>query len=178
MFFVFRIYYLYHIKILKKNFALAAIIILLIFDLINVANNYIDRDAFIVDRTDNKKFNITSADKLILKDKTRYRVFEPRLGLTGARTSFFHNSIGGYHGAKPRRFEELFEFYKSQQISGILDFLNVKYLIYRNKESQDLQPLMNPNVLGPAWFVKELKEFVNSDSIIKALKKQTLVKQH
>lgn len=164
------IYYLYHIKILKKNFALVLVIFLLIFDLINVANNYIDRDAFIVDRTDNKKFNITSADKLILKDKTRYRVFEPRLGLTGARTSFFHNSIGGYHGAKPRRFEELFEFYKSQQISGILDFLNVKYLIYQNKESQDLQPLLNPNALGPVWYVSELKEFINADSIMKALK--------
>ena len=165
------IYYLYHIKILKKNFALAAIIILLIFDLINVANNYIDRDTFIYDKSNNKSFNITSADRSILKDKSRYRVFEPALGLTGARTSFFHNSIGGYHGAKPRKFEELFEVYEEQQISGILDFLNVKYLIYRNKESQDLQPLMNPNALGPAWFVNELKEFVNSDSIIKALKK-------
>ena len=165
------IYYLYHIKIFKKNFALITIIILLIFDLINVANKYIDRDAFIYDKFENKAFNISSADRSILKDKSRYRVFEPALGLTGARTSFFHNSIGGYHGAKPRKFEEIFEVYKEQQISGILDFLNVKYLIYRNKESQDLQPLLNPNVLGPAWFVQELKEFVNSDSIIKALKK-------
>ena len=165
------IYYLFRIKILNKNYALAMVIFLLMFDLISVANNYIDRDAFIYDRLENKSFHITSADRSILKDKTRYRVFEPRLGLTGARTSFFHNSLGGYHGAKPRRFEELFEVYKSQQISGILDFLNVKYLIYQNKDSQDLQPLMNPNALGPVWFINELKEFKNPDSIMKALKK-------
>ena len=50
------------------------------------------------------------ADKIILEDSSDFRVYEPRLGLSGSRTSFFHNSIGGYHGAKPRRLEELFNY--------------------------------------------------------------------
>ena len=165
------IYYLFYIKILKKNLALISVIFLLIIDLLSVANNYIDRDAFINDKSEYKNFKITPADRSILKDKSRYRVYEPHLGLTGARTSYFHNAIGGYHGAKPRRFEELFEFYKSQQISGILDFLNVKYLLIQNKENQNLQALMNPNALGSAWFVRELKEVNNADLLMQELNK-------
>jgi hypothetical protein len=92
------------------------------------------------------------------------------LGLTGARTAFYHNSLGGYHGAKPRRFEELFDYYNTHQISGILDILNVKYVLVTNSEDNALQPLSNPNALGPAWTVQHLKIAPSADALLNELK--------
>ena len=68
-----------------------------------------------------------------------------------------HEVSWGYHGAKPRRFEELFEAYSAQQNTGILDFLNVKYILYPEEESGELKPLLNPNALGPVWMVSEIE---------------------
>ena len=97
-------------------------------------------------------------------------MYEPQLGLTGARTAYFHNALGGYHGAKPRRFEELFEAYSAQQNTGILDFLNVKYILYPEEESGELKPLLNPNALGPAWMVSEIETKATPDALLEALK--------
>ena len=59
----------------------------MLIDLLGVANRYIDRNAFVSSKVLSNPFQITKADQSIQNDKTRYRVFEPRLGLTGARTS-------------------------------------------------------------------------------------------
>ncbi len=164
------LYYLFYINKIKKNSALILILLVLTIDLVGVANRYIDRDAFVSPKRAVNTFQITSADLSIQKDTSRFRVFEPRLGLTGARTSFFHNALGGYHGAKPRRFEELFDAYKTHQNTGILDFLNVKYIISSDQENGSLKPLLNPNALGPVWFVNEIKEFRTLDELMQALK--------
>lgn len=72
----------------------------------------------------------------IAKDTSRFRVFEPSIGLNGARTSYFHNSIGGYHAAKPRRLQELFEYHIANNNVGVLNMLNVKYIIQENEKGQ------------------------------------------
>ena len=64
--------------------------------------------------------------------------------------------MGGYHGAKPRRFQELIDTYKVKQNNGILDFLNVKYIIYPDEESGELKPLILEQ--GSAWFINEIDE--------------------
>jgi hypothetical protein len=96
-------------------------------------------------------------------------VYEPSIGLNGSRTSFFHNSIGGYHGAKPRRFQELYDFFVKEKISGIIDMLNVKYLLYRDDED-NLKPMKNPNFLGNAWFVNKLIKKESLDSVFYSMK--------
>ena len=97
-------------------------------------------------------------------------MYEPQLGLTGARTAYIHKTLGGYHGAKPRRFEELFEYYNMHQIAGVLDFLNVKYILFPEEETAALKPLRNPNALGSSWFVKDLVSTPDPDALLERLK--------
>ncbi|MDC3329718.1 YfhO family protein [Flavobacteriaceae bacterium] len=162
--------YLYQTKKINRGLALTLVIGLLIIDLIGISNRYIDREAFVSKRFTNAPFRMTAADQALLQDQDRFRVYEPQLGLTGARTAYFHNALGGYHGAKPRRFEELFEAYSAQQNTGILDFLNVKYILYPEEESGELRPLLNPNALGPAWMVSEIETKATPDALLEALK--------
>ena len=96
-------------------------------------------------------------------------MYEPSIGLNGSRTSFFHNSIGGYHGAKPRRFQELYDLFVKEEISGIINMLNVKYLLYRDEEDI-LRPMKNPNFLGNAWFVNKLIKKESLDSVFYSMK--------
>ena len=161
----------YQIKNTNRNLILGLIIGILLFDLIGVSSRYITRDTFVKPALAATPFQITAADQAILQDSSRYRVFEPQLGLTGARTAYFHNSLGGYHGAKPRRFEELFDYYKTHQIPDVLDILNVKYVLVTDQEKNTLQPLNNPNVLGNAWTVEKIKVTPSADALLKELKK-------
>jgi len=157
-------------KKIKRNVAITLLIFVILSDLLGVANRYIDRDLFVSSRQGTTPFQLTAADRTIQQDSSRFRVFEVDLGLTGARTAYFHNAIGGYHGAKPRRFEELFQAYNVQQNAGVLDFLNVKYILYRDQEEGGLKPLVNPNALGPAWFVSDLKTAENADDLLSEMK--------
>ncbi|MDA9768934.1 YfhO family protein, partial [Flavobacteriaceae bacterium] len=99
-----------------------------------------------------------------------FRVYEPQLGLTGARTAYFHKTLGGYHGAKPRRFEELYQYYNTHQIEGVLDILNVKYILFPEEQSGELKPMRNPNALGSAWFVDKLVSNPTADALLARLK--------
>lgn len=160
----------YQLKNVKQNLFLTLSIGVLLFDLLGVSSRYISKDAFVVPSRAAIPFQLTAADQAIQRDSSRYRVFEPQLGLTGARTAYFHNSLGGYHGAKPRRFEELFDYYNTHQISGVLDFLNVKYVLVSNQEENTLQPLNNPNVLGAAWTVENIKVTPSADALLEEMK--------
>lgn len=101
-----------------------------------------------------------------LNAATNYRVFN--LGVSpfqDASTSYFHKSVGGYHGAKLKRFHELIEFHFSQGINTeVLNMLNTKYVI----TGQGLQ--VNPEAAGNAWFVKGVKLVANANEEILALK--------
>ncbi|MBN09171.1 MAG: hypothetical protein CMC79_02205 [Flavobacteriaceae bacterium] len=149
---------------INYNLTIAVIFFILIFDLLGVSNRYLDRNLFVKPSTFDTPFIISDADKTILKDESKYRVYEPGLGLTGSRTSFFHNSIGGYHGAKPRRFEELFDFFTYKKNPGVLDMLNVKYVLYKDEDV--LKPLINENALGNAWTIKSLITANSPDDVL------------
>ena len=140
----------------------------MLFDLISVSSRYIDRELFLSPRVADKAFKMEEADKRILQDTSHFRVFEPRLGLSGSRTSFFHNSIGGYHGAKPRRFEELFNYSSINNISGVINMLNVKYLLVR--ENGILKAQINENALGNAWTVDSIIIAETADIALEKMK--------
>src|SRR5690606_30081438 len=96
------------------------------------------------------------------------RVFEVQGNLASARASYFHKSLGGYHAAKPKRLQELFDYQISNNNLEILNMLNVKYLIQVDEQGQEF-PVQNPDANGNAWFVGNVK-FVNSaDAEMKAL---------
>jgi hypothetical protein len=155
---------------IKQNTVLPLLFAVLLFDLLGISNRYIEHEGFVSERFAKNAFQITEADRAILRDTSDFRVFEPQLGLTGARTAYFHKTLGGYHGAKPRRFEELFEYYNTHQIAGVLDFLNVKYILFPEEETAALKPLRNPNALGSSWFVEDLVSTPDPDALLERLK--------
>jgi len=138
---------------LPKTLTLAAIVVLI--DLIGVAKRYVNADNFVSATKVNKPFTANAIDKEILKDTTVYRVYDMSEGVNGARTSYFHKSLGGYHAAKPAAIEDLFEFHIYQSHLEILHMLNVKYVI-QPSESGTPSLAINQNANGNAWFVKEL----------------------
>ncbi len=152
----------------KSNLLILALGVLIVIDLVGVDLRYVNKEDFVSKRKMAEPFPITTADQQILQDESVYRVYSPQEGLNGARTSFYHKSIGGYHAAKPARLQDIFDFYIYQGKIEILDMLNVKYVIQQNEEGQDV-PTMNPNANGNAWFVESLKEVKSANEEIKAL---------
>ena len=67
------------------------------------------------------------------KDKSIFRVYNPSEGINGARTSFYHQSIGGYHAAKPAGLEDLFSFHIYKGNMNVLNMLNVKYVVQQDE---------------------------------------------
>ena len=113
-------------------------------------------------------FQPSTADMQILQDTTHYMVFEVAGKMSNARTSYFHKSIGGYHAAKPRKMQELFDYQIANNNFGVLNMLNVKYIIQSNEQGQQFA-MNNAFANGNAWFIEKIK-FVNSaDEEMKAL---------
>ena len=107
-------------------------------------------------------------DKQIAEDKGVFRVYDPSEGLNGARTSYFHQSIGGYHAAKPAGMQDLFDFHIYRNNLRDLNMLNVKYVIQQDEEGKKYA-ITNPEVNGNAWFIDRLIEVKSTNEEIKAL---------
>ncbi len=148
--------YAYLKKFANKNLILVGFIFLILFDLVGVDRRYVNNEDFVAARVMNKPFQKTSADERILEDKAHYRVFDlAESPFNTGRTSYFHNSIGGYHAAKPGRIQDLYDFYIAKNNMSVLNMLNVKYFIVPTEEGPTAQ--QNPNAMGNAWFVKTIK---------------------
>ena len=155
-------------KKLSESQVIVIFAILLVFDLVQVDRRYVNSDNFMAARMVEQPFQASTADQEILKDTTRYRVYEQSIGLNGARTSYFHNSIGGYHGAKPGRLQDLAEFYIYQGKVEPLNLLNVKYIISQNDKGQE-SVQRNPYANGNAWFVQNVKVVPDANAELLAL---------
>ena len=153
----------------------AFLVFMITIDLAMVNKRYFTEENYRRNR-DNTFFSLTPADQEILKDKSHYRVYNLSY-LTGsgantfgeARTSYYHNSIGGYHGAKLRRYAEFYDSCMVEQTQefvgranqGNMSFanlsafnmLNVKYIVIG---AQRENVLMNPTAFGNAWFVSDV----------------------
>ncbi|WP_191859460.1 YfhO family protein [Hanstruepera ponticola] len=127
--------------------------VLILFDLVGVDRRYVNNDDFVSSLQINKPFQPNAADKIIFNDESNFRVFDVTSG--GARSSYFHNALGGYHAAKLKRFNEVNEFYISQNNINVLNMLNTKYIIAQDDEGQ-VFPYTNADANGNAWFVEKL----------------------
>lgn len=153
---------------LRRNWAVAGLTLLVLADLVGVDRRYVNRDDFVPSRRMTAPIAQSQADQLILSDTTVFRVLNLNEGLNGARTSYFHHSLGGYHAAKPRRIQDLFEHHVYRDNRRVLDMLNTKYLIQPGEEGTPSVSL-NPGALGNAWFVARLGAVASADEAIRAL---------
>ncbi len=180
--------WLFSINKLKKQFFVIWIIAVIMIDLVPVNWRYLNDDNFTRKSQVERPYKKTPADEMILADKELYfRVLNLTVStFNDASTSYFHKSIGGYHGAKLKKYQELIEFHIQPSMSRIIDeinnnagknldriladeavlnMLNTKYLILNPNSA----PYLNNHALGNAWFVKNLKVVENADAEIFAL---------
>lgn len=143
--------------------------LVMVLDLFIVAKNYVKADDFVSKSQIERPFGEpTEADARILEDTTHFRVFDVDGQMNSARASFYHQSIGGYHAAKPKKIQELFDYQIAKNNIEILNMLNAKYILQTNKEGIQ-QALENPNTNGNAWFVSKVKVVNSADEEMKAL---------
>lgn len=142
---------------LKKNLVIVGLWVLVLFDLISVDKRYVNQEDFTNSRRVDKPFVASNVDKQILQDTTHFRVGN-FLGnpMQDGTTSYFHQSIGGYHAAKMGRYSELFEFQIAKNNMQVLNMLNTKYFIVADNKGEK-QAQLNPYANGNAWFVNEIK---------------------
>lgn len=160
---------------LQVNYAVAGIGVLLVIDLWSINRKYLGDEAM-RDSPAEQFFAASAADAKILEDKGYYRVFNIENPFNEARTSYYHNSVGGYHGAKMKRIQELIENAIQPEISNfigkaqegdfvwdelpVLNMLNTKYLMAgRSADAVFRNPLAN----GAAWFPEEVITVSSND---------------
>ena len=154
---------------LKQGIAIIAIVVFVLFDLLSVDKKYVNEDDFKSARKIEKPFTASSADKLILQDKTHFRVGNFTVNpMNDGSTSYFHNSIGGYHAAKLGRYQELFDFQIAKNNMQVLNMLNTKYFIVGNDKGEK-QAQLNSDANGNAWFVDTVKVVNSANEEMQAL---------
>ena len=138
--------------------------VLLLIDLWGVDKRYLN-DGDFRQGTVASQFVATPADQQILQDPDKsYRVLNLQNPFNEAQTSYFHKSIGGYHGAKLHRYQDLIERQISRNNPQVINMLNTRYVITPEGQVQ-----RNPAALGNAWFVREVEKVQNPDQEINAL---------
>lgn len=177
---------------LQKKYTIGAIALLCLIDMWGVNKRYLNDEQFVPQSIKQTSFVQTPADKYILQDKDLdYRV----LNLTGStfnenNTSYWHKSIGGYHAAKLRRYQEMIDYHISPEIQAaygeiaqaagamdsvdaskfrVLNMLNTKYFILPAGRNGEALPIQNPYAYGNAWFVNNIKYAENANEEIEAL---------
>ena len=189
--------YIYRIKKINAVTAVSIIAVVCLVDMWQVNKRYLNDDMFVSNTLRTAPVEPTETDRIILQDKSLdYRVLNLASNTFNENeTSFFHKSIGGYHAAKLRRYQELIEnhiapemqagFNAIAQAQGdmskvngdsiipVINMLNTKYLILPLQEGKTM-PLQNPYAMGNAWFVNEVMYVENANKEIEALGKTDL----
>ncbi len=157
---------------LKANYMFAGLAVLVAIDMFVIDKRYLNNDNFIDKRKADKPFVMSEVDKKILQDKDLdYRVINLATNtFNDASTSYFHKSIGGYHGAKLRRYQDIIDKYLSRQNASywkVLDMLNTKYVIYPKNNKNVAE--VNPDAYGNAWITSEIQWVATPNEEIDAI---------
>ncbi|HEY9220120.1 MAG TPA: YfhO family protein [Lutibacter sp.] len=154
---------------LNKNYAVLILAVLILFDLVSVDKRYVNNADFQNAREIDKPFVASEINQEILKDKSYYRVANFMVDpMNDGSTSYFHNSIGGYHAAKLERYQELYDFHIMKNNIEVLNMLNTKYFIFEDGSRRETVQ-QNPNPNGNAWLVNTIKIVDNANEEILAL---------
>ena len=176
---------------LKQNVLIAALAVLCLVDMWGVNKRYLYDEQFVDKQVQTQSFRQTETDKMILEDEALdYRVLNLASNTFNENnTAYWHKSVGGYHAAKLRRYQEMIEEHISGEMNGlfkavadaggdmellnpadfpVLNMLNTRYFIFPLQGGQTV-PLDNPFALGNAWFVDEVEYVNNANEEIEAI---------
>ena len=189
--------FLYKMKKLRVEFMMIAITVLCLADMWQVNKRYLNDGMFVEKSVREQAQPMTQTDRQILQDKALdYRVLNFASNTFNENeTSFYHKSIGGYHAAKLRRYQELIDAYISPEmqktmpaiaqaggdmtkvngnsIFPVLNMLNAKYFIVPLQSNQTVA-IQNPYVYGNAWFVDKITYVKNANEELDGLGKLDL----
>lgn len=148
----------------------AGVLVFSLIDLYSVDKRYVDHENFTQQTT--ITFEENDADRQILQDPDpHYRVMDMN-GMGGARSSYFHKTIGGYHAAKLTRYNDLLERQVYANNIGVINMLNTKYFMGQVPDEQGNQVWVaeqNPDALGNAWWVSRIDYVEDDDAEMAAL---------
>ena len=154
----------------QLTFILLAALILI--DMWSVDRRYLNNDKFVEKEVLARQFQAREVDQLIIRDTTHYRVLDLSAGnpFANSTPSYFHNSLGGYHAAKLKRYQEVLD----KQFNGainedVLDMLNTKYLITTSQDGQSQNMQNRATAAGNAWFVQSVNYVKNADEEMAAI---------
>lgn len=190
---------LFKARKLKANYMVGAIIVLCLIDLWQVNKRYLNNEMFVPKSEREAPIQETETDRIILQDKTdlgNYRVLNLASNTFNENeTSYFHNSIGGYHAAKLRRYQDMIDMYIAPEMGSlmqavaqaggdmskvngdsifpVLNMLNARYFILPLQDGQTV-PVQNPYVYGPAWYVDNLTYVDNANAEIERVGKMDI----
>ena len=190
---------LYRAKKLKQSWLMGALIVLCLLDMWTVNKRYLSYDMFVPKSEREAPQQLTKTDEMILQDTTaqgNYRVLNMASNTFNENeTSYYHKSIGGYHAAKLRRYQEMIEHYimpemqalmpaianaagdmtkvNGDSIFPVLNMLNTRYIIMPLQGGETV-PVQNPYAYGNAWFVDKISYVDNANAEIDAIKKLNL----
>ena len=179
----------YKYRKLKAEYTIGAILVLCLIDLWQVNKRYLNDEMFVPQSEREAPQQMSQTDELILRDKTLdYRVLNLASNTFNENeTSYYHKSIGGYHAAKLRRYQEMIEQYispemqrlmnavaeaggdmtqvKGDSICPVINMLNTRYFVFPLQGGQTV-PIQNPYALGNAWFVDKISYAKNANEEI------------
>lgn len=157
-----------------------ALTLVCLFDLYSVDKRYVNSENFTEKLPAEETLEMTDADRKILADKDpNFRVYDID-GFGGARSSYFHKTIGGYHAAKLTRYADLIKHQITKGNMNVINMLNTKYFlaIARNEQNQPIgdnagNPIwyaeVNPDALGHAWWVDNVSYVTDANAEMAAL---------
>jgi hypothetical protein len=159
-------------KKINLTVAAAALLLVTLIDMWGIDRRYLSNDSF-TDKQESLAPQPRQVDQFIMRDPDPdYRVIDLSQGspFTNASTSYFYKSVGGYHAAKLKRFDELIDMQFSKSLNqDVLDMLNTKYIITADPKSGEVGMKANETACGHAWFVKSVKYVDNADQEMQAI---------
>ena len=176
---------------LKQTTLIGALAVLCLVDMWDANKRYLYDEQFVEKQQQTQSFQQTETDKLILQDEALdYRVLNLASNTFNENnTAYWHKSVGGYHAAKLRRYQEMIEEHISGEMQGlykavadaggemellnpadfpVLNMLNTRYFIFPLQGGQTV-PLLNPFARGNAWFVNDVKYVNNANEEIETI---------
>ncbi len=159
-------------KKMNTQFVFIALAVVILVDLWSIDRRYLNNEKFVEKNVLNQQFQPRDVDQLIMRDQSYYRVLDLSQGnpFSNSVPSYFHKSLGGYHAAKLKRYQEVLD----KQFNGainedVLDMLNTKYLITADQNGQKETMKNRSTAAGHAWFVQKIEYVKNADEEMMAI---------